>query len=63
MTDVVTKECNECHQDLPMYEYGYSPSRGTNFNKCRECTKKRKKRWYTKDTSLSFSSWNKKKSS
>lgn len=57
MNEMLTKECNECHEDLPLYEYGYSPSRGTYFAKCRECTKNRRKKWYKKDPNISFTYW------
>lgn len=43
-----TKECNECKKELPIYEFGYSPSRDYHFPKCKECTKKKRKPWYTK---------------
>lgn len=57
---VITKECNECKRELPIYEFGFSPSRGTNFSKCQECTKKRKKKWYNADPSLKCHPWRKK---
>lgn len=61
MTSMITKECNECHRDLNLFEYGFSPSRGVHNSKCKECTKKRRKKWYTKDPAISYSVWDNKK--
>lgn len=61
MYEVLTQVCNECQKDLPLYEFGYSSSRGTHNKKCKECTKKRQKKWYKADPNLKFSRWSKKK--
>jgi len=56
-----TQKCNECEKELPIYEFGFSPTRGTNFTKCKSCTKNRRKTWYQKDPNLLHGTWRKKK--
>ena len=62
MDNIMThQECNECHEELPMREYGFSPTRGTHFTKCKQCTKNRRKSWYKKDPNLTYNPWKTKK--
>lgn len=62
MIDVsLTLKCNECEKDLPLYDFGFSPTRGVHFSKCKECTNSRRKHWYQKDPNCTQSAWKKNK--
>ena len=57
MNDILTQMCNECEEELPYFSFSYSASRGRANAKCKACSKKRRKEWYTKDPNLAFSNW------
>lgn len=61
MNDILTKTCNECAEDLPLFQFGYSPTRAIYNAKCKQCAKNRRKDWYSKDPNLVYGQWSSKK--